>query len=265
MPTTITIRQVSLSSLLINAPLLSAASLVENAISTVPGAKITKNEAFRIEGEYESSDPAITLPFAITFKNTTPDSNLITLEFRNEDPLPMRTHARATIARAILPDYNPELPAEEESENSGDTMLEAPQPPSASSPAYDAQSGEAAIRHAKEEADYKTTSGLGSFIAAAGWVGVFFSVVGGLVLYETVGFLGLVAGFVAGFFCLLTVATGQLLRAQIEVANNSRLILECLKASHPTLREPHFSPGPVAVSSQPLPPDDRNSPPRWPR
>lgn len=72
---------------------------------------------------------------------------------------------------------------------------------------------------------YKTTTHLGSFFIIAGWLGVALSVFAGIATAQTVGMPGIAAGFAMAFLCLMTVAAGQLLQAQVEIANNSRLML----------------------------------------
>ena len=249
MSSTISFQQINPYSLQIDATLVSAASLVEDAISRVPGAKITKNEAFRIVGEYESSDPAVKLPFAITFKNTSPDSTRITLAFRKRDPSSLRTHARTMIAKAIHPDYDPELSSGQQRDDSGDDISESHQPSSherdttsfTSAPESKAEVEE--ITEPKSDpttrlsmhsytgysTDYKTTSGLGLFFAFLGWIVVAVSLFAGIVAMKKVGLVGLGAAIVSALFGLLIVAAGQLMRAQAEVANNSRLILMSLE------------------------------------
>ena len=83
-------------------------------------------------------------------------------------------------------------------------------------------------------ADYKTTTHLGSFFIIAGWLGVALSVLAGISTAETVGMPGIAAGFAMAFLCLMTVAAGQLLQAQVEIANNTRLMLLQLETlNHP--------------------------------
>ena len=231
MTTEIVVQQIGPLSFLINTPLIGAADFVERALSTIQGARVTKNEAFRIAGEYESDESEVTTAFAIIFGNTTPDSTVITLEVRNEDSASMRNQVRDTIGSAIYSEYNPELQASERVQLA-DNLSYASQSTSETGPADRPRSVESVLPAAEVENHYKTTTALGSIISAIGWIGVVLSFFGGLIVSTTLGFVGIVSGFVAGFFCLLIVATGHLLRAQIEVANNSRLILELIKSNH---------------------------------
>ena len=83
-------------------------------------------------------------------------------------------------------------------------------------------------------ANYKTAKGLALFFSFIGWIGVAASVLVGILGTQGFGLAGIAFGFIAAFFCLLVVVSGQLLQAQVEVANNSREILNHLKSQRQT-------------------------------
>ena len=86
--------------------------------------------------------------------------------------------------------------------------------------------------------NYRTTKGFGSFISSVGWIGVAISVLvgvlslllGGAGMPTFLTLAGTAFGIINAIFFLLIVVNGQLLQAQVEVANNSRQILEYLKS-----------------------------------
>ena len=89
-----------------------------------------------------------------------------------------------------------------------------------------------------QPSNYRTTRGFGSFISSVGWIGVAISLLVGVLSLLSGGagmptfftLAGTAFGIINALFFLLIVVNGQLLQAQVEVANNSRQILEYLKS-----------------------------------
>lgn len=217
----ISIHQIGPLTSKIDAPLSDAVTFIEYALSTVEKVVLPPITTSRIEGEYKFGGGDLLVPFAFNLTEISENVIQADLQFTDDAPAWRTDMIREAIGKALCETYNPDLPvpAKDLATNTSETYT-APKDPRA--PKSTLAVPRANIAPAS---DYKTTSGLGSFFAIIGWLGVAVSIFAGFLAAQTVGLAGVAAGFIAAFFCLMTVAAGQLLRAQVEVANNSRLIL----------------------------------------
>lgn len=229
----ISVTQVGPLTFQVDAPLTDSLAFVQKALSTVENAVITAATASDIRGDYRYAGGDLLVPFAINFTEIRENAFLVELQFPGDDPEWRTSLIMKKIGKAIYQPYDAEIDLQAKP---AETVL-SEAPSSLSNPAGPKRSSKshfertAFVRKVAPAAaftsssDYLTTSAVGSFIAGTGWVGVALSILVGFIVATSEGLLGFLVGFMGIFFCLLTVATGQLLRAQIEIANNSRLIL----------------------------------------
>ena len=217
----IAVRQTGPLTFQIAAPLTEASAFVQKTLSKLEKVVLTPTSASKIKGEYKFGGGDLLVPFAFDLTQASETLILVELHFSANAQAWCTDMIREAMGKALCKTYDPAMRAPVKASStkiSGAGTV--PKKPSA-------QKGQPAAARATvaPSSDYKTTSGLGSFFAIIGWLGVAVSIIGGLAAAQTAGFAGVAAGFIAALFCLMTVAAGQLLQAQVEVANNSRLIL----------------------------------------
>lgn len=196
-----------------------ASTFVREALSRVGKAVVTDSTPLRIAGHYKFAGGDFLIPFSIYIAQSKEHLALLELELGSDEPEWRTELIRAKIGEALVASYDTNLKASERAQSAKPSVVDPTNQP------RDRAGRSSTQPSVSISPDYKTTSALGSFFAVVGWLGVALSVAAGLLAADEVGVWGITAGFIAAFFCLLTVAAGQLLRAQIEVANNSRLIL----------------------------------------
>ena len=220
MSETISVYQTGPLTFEIRGPVGDPSEFAQKALSSVEKAVVTESHSSRIEGHYQFSGGDLLVPFSVSLEQSSPELTILELGFSDNDP-----EWRTDLIRDKITEALAVTSAASSQAHAPPQKLKPPKTATRRQPQASGEHHVASQTHTITPSDYKTTSGLGSLFAIIGWVGVALSVIGALFASQSVGIPGIGAGFIAALFCLMIVAAGQLLRAQVEVANNSRLIL----------------------------------------
>lgn len=208
----------------IRGPIGNPSEFVQTTLSKVEKIIVTEATASLVEGHYQFGGGDLLVSFAVSIEQPSAELTTLELRFKGNDPEWRTDMIRDKISEALA------VTSAASSQSAAPPQKPKPLKAATQNKARTDGHRMAPQASAVSSSDYKTTSGLGSLFAVIGWLGVVFSLIGGLGATQTIGLAGIAAGFIAALFCLMIVAAGQLLRAQVEVANNSRLILQHLDA-----------------------------------